>query len=267
MSSCCASEHSSHPHPSIAFIRAHPLPPTSLCSFLYLTLTSIIGRLDSKLHYPWDPATVIFDRTLFVSKPNLWTSRPITPSVSTCPRESHFHFTHQILRNVPAQHKRRNTPAFVATGPVHSITRCARAQTVPLYARISQDERVWNSSYQLACPVPHHQHQFVLSSSPTPTPTGTTVRYHIADAAKKTPRMRAAIKQAMKKRLLGKKRFNPAIQIRVDTEVTEVIEVDNLVDTTPGDFLLDTPSSWTRQSRGDFALEGGIVSRTVTRGL
>jgi hypothetical protein len=47
--------------------------------------------------------------------------------------------------------------------------------------------------------------------------------------------MRAATKQAMKKHLLGKKRFNPAIKIRVDTEVTEVIEVDNLVDTTPGD--------------------------------
>jgi hypothetical protein len=47
--------------------------------------------------------------------------------------------------------------------------------------------------------------------------------------------MRAATKQAMKKRLLGKKRFSPAIQIRVDTEVTEVIEVDNLVNTTPGD--------------------------------
>jgi hypothetical protein len=61
------------------------------------------------------------------------------------------------------------------------------------------------------------------------------VRYHIADAAKKTPRMRAATKQAMKKRLLRKKRFNPAIQIRVETEVTEVIEVDNLADTMPGD--------------------------------
>jgi hypothetical protein len=58
------------------------------------------------------------------------------------------------------------------------------------------------------------------------------MRYHIAGAAKKTPRMRAATKQAMKKRLLGKRRFSPAIKIRVDTEV---IEVDNLVDTTPGD--------------------------------
>jgi hypothetical protein len=58
------------------------------------------------------------------------------------------------------------------------------------------------------------------------------MRYHIAGAAKKTPRMRAATKQAIKKRLLGKRRFNPAIQIRVDTEV---IEVDNLIDTTPGD--------------------------------
>jgi hypothetical protein len=47
--------------------------------------------------------------------------------------------------------------------------------------------------------------------------------------------MQATTKQAMKKRLLGKRRFNPAIKIRVDTEVTEVIEVDNLVDTTPGD--------------------------------
>jgi hypothetical protein len=61
------------------------------------------------------------------------------------------------------------------------------------------------------------------------------MRYHIAGAAKKTPRMRAATKQAIKKRLLGKRRFSPAIKIRVDTEVTEVIEVDNLVDTTPGD--------------------------------
>jgi hypothetical protein len=61
------------------------------------------------------------------------------------------------------------------------------------------------------------------------------MRYHIANASKKTPRMWATTKQAMKKHLLGKKRFNPTIKIRVDTEVTEVIEVDNLVDTTPGD--------------------------------
>jgi hypothetical protein len=61
------------------------------------------------------------------------------------------------------------------------------------------------------------------------------MRYHIVGANKKTPRMRAATKQAMKKHLLGKRRFNPAIKIQVDTEVTEVIEVDNLVDTTPGD--------------------------------
>jgi hypothetical protein len=47
--------------------------------------------------------------------------------------------------------------------------------------------------------------------------------------------MRAVTKQAMKKCLLGKRRFNPTIKIRVETEVTEVIEVDNLVDTTPGD--------------------------------
>jgi hypothetical protein len=63
------------------------------------------------------------------------------------------------------------------------------------------------------------------------------MRYHIAGADKKTPCMRAATKQAMKKRLLGKKRINPAIKIQVDTEVTEVIEVDNLVDTTPGDSV------------------------------
>jgi hypothetical protein len=61
------------------------------------------------------------------------------------------------------------------------------------------------------------------------------MRYHIAGASKKTPRMRAATKQAMKKHLLGKRRFNPAIKIRVDTEVTEVIEVDNLINTMPGD--------------------------------
>jgi hypothetical protein len=61
------------------------------------------------------------------------------------------------------------------------------------------------------------------------------MRYHIAGANKKTPHMRAATKQAMKKRLLGKRRFNPAIKIRVDTEVMKVIEVDNLVDATPGD--------------------------------
>jgi hypothetical protein len=61
------------------------------------------------------------------------------------------------------------------------------------------------------------------------------MRYHIAGAAKKTPCMRATTKQAMKKCLLGKKRFNPAIKIRVETEVTDVIEVDNLVNATPGD--------------------------------
>jgi hypothetical protein len=235
MSSCCASEHSSHPHPSTAFIRAHPLPPSSLCTFLYLTLSSIVGRLDSKLHYPWDPATVIFDRTLFVSKPNLWTSRPLhTVHFDFVQGESHSHFTHRILRNVQLNTK-ENTPAFVATGPVRSTTRRARAQTVPLYMKISQDERVWNSSYQLARPRSPPPAPVVLSSSPSPTPPDTSMRYHIAGAAKKTPRMRAATKQAMKKRLLGKRRFSPAIKIRVDTEVTEVIEVDNLVDTTPGD--------------------------------
>jgi hypothetical protein len=61
------------------------------------------------------------------------------------------------------------------------------------------------------------------------------MRYHIAGASKKTPHMQATTKQAMKKRLLGKRRFNPAIKIRVETEVTEVIEVDNLIDTMPGD--------------------------------
>jgi hypothetical protein len=61
------------------------------------------------------------------------------------------------------------------------------------------------------------------------------MRYHIAGASKKTPRMRAATKQAMKKRLLGKRRFNPTIKIQVETEVMEVIKVDNLVDTMPGD--------------------------------
>jgi hypothetical protein len=45
---------------------------------------------------------------------------------------------------------KESTPAFVVTGPVRSTTRHARAQTVPLYMRVSQDERVWNSSYQLA---------------------------------------------------------------------------------------------------------------------
>jgi hypothetical protein len=34
---------------------------------------------------------------------------------------------------------------------------------------------------------------------------------------------------------LGKRRFNPAIKLWVETEVMEVIEVDNLVNTTPGD--------------------------------
>jgi hypothetical protein len=130
---------------------------------------------------------------------------------------------------------KESTPAFVATGPVRSTTRRTRAQTVPPYTRVSQDERVWNSSYQLARPRSPLPAPIVLSSSPTPTPTGTSVRYHIAGAAQKTPCMRAATKQAMKKCLLGKKRFNPAIEIRVDTEVTEVIEVDNLVNTTPGD--------------------------------
>jgi hypothetical protein len=47
--------------------------------------------------------------------------------------------------------------------------------------------------------------------------------------------MRATTKQAMKKHLLGKRRFSPAIKIQVDTEVMEVIEVDNLVDTMLGD--------------------------------
>jgi hypothetical protein len=130
---------------------------------------------------------------------------------------------------------KESTPVFVATGPVRSTTRRARAQTVPLYARVSQDERVWNLSYQLARPRSSPPAPIVLSSSPLPTPPDTSMRYHIAGADKKTPCMRAATKQAMKKRLLGKKRFNPAIKIRVETEVTEVIEVDNLVNTTLGD--------------------------------
>jgi hypothetical protein len=129
---------------------------------------------------------------------------------------------------------KESTLAFVTTGTVRSITRHARAQTVPLYTRVSQDERVWNSSYQLACPRSPPPAPIVLSLSPSPTPD-TSIRYHIAGADKKTPRMWAATKQAMKKRLLGKRRFSPTIKIRVDTEVTEVIEVDNLVDTTPGD--------------------------------
>jgi hypothetical protein len=61
------------------------------------------------------------------------------------------------------------------------------------------------------------------------------MRYHITGSSKKTPQMRAATKQSMKKCLLGKKRFNPTIKIQVETEVMEVIEVDNLIDTTPGD--------------------------------
>jgi hypothetical protein len=157
-----------------------------------------------------------------------------TPSVSIS-YHVNLTFTSPTASSAMSQlNTKESTPAFVAIGPVRSTIRRARAQTVPLYARVSQDERVWNSSYQLARPRSPPPAPVVLSSS-SPTPTGTSVRYHIAGAAQKTPRMRAANKQAMKKRLLGKRRFNPAIKIQVDTEVTEVIEVDNLVNTTPGD--------------------------------
>jgi hypothetical protein len=73
--------------------------------------------------------------------------------------------------------------------------------------------------------------------------------------------MRAATKQAMKKRLLGKRRFNPAIKIRVDTEVTEVIEVDNLVDTTPGRLLLEPHSHGLGKVAATLRLKGGLCHK------
>jgi hypothetical protein len=214
---------------------AHPLPPSSLCPFLYLTLSSLSGGWTrnciilgipprSSLTAPFLCPSLTFGRRAH-STPSVSISSLVNPT-STSPTTSYA---------MSQLNTKESTPAFVATGPVPSTTRCARAQTVPLYMRVSQDERVWNSSYQLARPRSPPPAPIVLLSSPSPTPPDTSMRYHIAGASKKTPRMRAATKQAMKKRLLGKRRFNPAIKIRVETEVTEVIEVDNLVDTTPGD--------------------------------
>jgi hypothetical protein len=158
-----------------------------------------------------------------------------TSSASTLSKANPIFISLTASYEMSQLNTKESTPAFVATGPVRSTTRHACTQTVPFYMKVSQDERVWNSSYQLARPRSPPPAPVVLSSSPSPTPPDASMRYHIAGAAQKTPHMRATTKQAMKKRLLGKKRFNPAIKIRVDTEVTEVIEVDNLVDTTPGD--------------------------------
>jgi hypothetical protein len=92
--------------------------------------------------------------------------------------------------------------------------------------------------------------ELVLSVGEPPFPTTSTSRAvivtishsprHLHEVSyrgsqQEDPSMQAATKLAMKKRLLGKRRFSPAIKIRVDTEVTEVIEVDNLIDTTLGD--------------------------------
>jgi hypothetical protein len=158
-----------------------------------------------------------------------------TPSVSILSHENPISTSPTASYAMSQLNTKESTPTFVVTGLVPSTIRRARAQTVPLFRRVSQDKRVWNSSYQLARPHSPPPAPIVLSSSPLPTPPDTSMRCHIAGASKKTPRMWAATKQAMKKRLLGKRRFNPAIKIRVETEVTEVIEVDNLVDTTPGD--------------------------------
>jgi hypothetical protein len=158
-----------------------------------------------------------------------------TPSVLTSSKTNPISISPTASYEMSLPNIKESTPVSVGTGPVRSTIKRTRAQTVPAYMRISQDERVWNSSYQLTRPRSPPPAPVVLSSSPSPTPPDTSMRYHIAGAAKKTPRMRAATKQAMKKRLLGKRRFSPAIQIRVNTEVTEVIEVDNLVDITPGD--------------------------------
>jgi hypothetical protein len=202
MSSCCASEHSSHPHPSTAFIRAHPLPPSSLYPFLYLTLSPSSGGWTRNCIIPGIPLRSSLTKLFLCPSLTFGRRAHSTPSVSTLSHENLTSISPTASYEMSQLNTKENTPAFVATGPVRSITRRACAQTVPLYARVSQNERVWNSSYQLAHPRSPPPAPIVLSSSPSPTPPDTSIRYHITGADKKTPRMRAATKQAMKKCLL-----------------------------------------------------------------
>jgi hypothetical protein len=110
-----------------------------------------------------------------------------TPYVSTSSKTNPISISPTASYEMSQLNIKESTPVSVGTGPVRSTIRRARAQTVPLYARVSQDERVWNSSYQLARPRSPPPAPVVLSSSPSPTPPDTSIRYHIAGAAKKTP--------------------------------------------------------------------------------
>jgi hypothetical protein len=189
-----------HFHPHLSVPSSISLSPPSLGGWTRNCIT--LGTLlRSSLTEPsLCPSLIFGHRARFT--PSVSTSSKVNPT-STSPTKS---FAMSQLNT------KENTPAFVATGPVRSTIRRARAQTVPLYMRVSQDERVWNSSYQLARPRTPPPAPVVLSSSPLPTPPDTSMRYHIMGATKKTPRMRAATKQAMKKHLLGKKKVQPCHQ-------------------------------------------------------
>jgi hypothetical protein len=232
MSSCCASRVLTLLRQLLLLIHFHP----------HLSVTSSIS-LSPPLPGGWTRNCLIpgipprSSLTTPCLCPSLTFGRRahFTPSILISSLVNHTSISPTASYAMSQLNTKESTPPFVATGPAPSTTRRARAQTVPLYMRVSQDDRVWNSSYQLARPRTPPPAPVMLSSSPSPTPPDTSMRYHIAGSSKKTPHMQGATKQAMKKCLLGKRRFNPAIKIRVETEVTEVIKVDALVDTTVGD--------------------------------
>jgi hypothetical protein len=61
-----------------------------------------------------------------------------TPSVSTLSHTNPIFTSPTTFYEMSQLNTKESTHVFVETGPVRSTTRCARAQTVPLYARMSR---------------------------------------------------------------------------------------------------------------------------------